>query len=84
MSRATYDRTAANWARVVQAVREAGGEAVTMPVLHLALIGHGYQQLHAERAAALALLEMWERRGVLLPADVAEMRHALGEGEEGR
>lgn len=81
MSRATYERTAADWAKVVDAVRHAGGGGVTVPALDLQLILHGYRQLQAERAAALTLVAEWERKGIVTVDDAATMCRALGAGE---
>lgn len=81
MSRATYERTAVDWAKVVDAVRHAGGGGVTVPALDLQLILHGYRQLQAERAAALTLVAEWERKGVVTVDDAAAMCRALGVGE---
>lgn len=79
MSRLMYDRAAVEWAAVVDAVRKAGGDTVTLPALHLTLIMHGYRQLQQERAAALALVEQGEANGYLDNTHAAAFRHALGE-----
>lgn len=81
MGRATYDQAAVDWAKVVDAVRHAGGGGVTVPALDLQLILHGYRQLQAERAATLTLVAEWERKGVVTAADAAAMCRALGVGE---
>lgn len=81
MSRATYDRIVADWAAVAEAVRKACGEEIVMPARHLELISHGYQQLQTERAAALALVAEWERKGIVSTDNAAEMCRALGVGE---
>lgn len=79
MSRDMYDRTAAEWAAVVDAVRKAGGDTIALPTDHLTLIFHGYEQLQTERAAALALLTQWEQQGLTDTFAGLHMRHALGD-----
>ncbi|MFF3443578.1 hypothetical protein [Streptosporangium sp. NPDC002721] len=78
MGRATFDRSADDWEKVVDAVRYAGGGHVAIPALDLRLILHGYKQMQAERAAALALVGEWERDGVIDPAKAEAMCAALG------
>lgn len=78
MSRATYDQAAVDWAKVVDAVRHAGGGGVTVPALDLQLILHGYRQLQTERAAALEVLGGWHRKALLTTTTVLDMQRALG------
>ncbi|MEV4179890.1 hypothetical protein AB0J28_00405 [Streptosporangium canum] len=78
MSREAYDRAADDWRRVVDAVGRAGGSDVALPALHLQLILHGYTQLQAERAAALEVLGMWHRQGLIDTFPVLHMQRALG------
>jgi len=78
MSRVTYNRTAADWGKVVDAVRHAGGGHITLPTLDLTLILHGYRQLTAEREEALTVLDTWHRQGLIDSAAVLDMQRALG------
>ncbi|MET8334422.1 hypothetical protein [Streptosporangium canum] len=78
MSRESYDRAADDWRRVADAARRAGGSDVALPVGHLQLILHGYEQLQAERAAALEVLGGWHRQGLLDTTAVLGMQRALG------
>lgn len=79
MSRAFYDKTAADWRKAADAVRNAGSDVISLPTLHLVLILHGYEQLQKERAAALAWVESAEQSGYLDNTAAAHARHALGE-----
>lgn len=79
MSRAFYDKTMREWRAAAEAVRQAGGDSITLPVLSLVLIFHGYEQLQKERAAALAWVESAHQSGRLDATEAARARHALGE-----
>lgn len=78
MGRATYDRAASDWEKVVAAVRYAGGGHVAIPALDLRLIFHGYQQLKSEREKALDVLGAWQRQGLIDNLAVLNMQLALG------
>lgn len=79
MSRAFYDQTAAEWKAAAEAVHKAAGDNITLPVLHLTLIFHGYEQYQQERAAALAWVKSAESSGYLDNTAAAHARHALGD-----
>jgi hypothetical protein len=79
MSRAYYDRTAAEWRTAAEAVGKAAGDHITLPVIHLSLIFHGYQQYQRERDAALAWIDATVRAGRLDATAALHGRHALGD-----
>lgn len=79
MSRDFYDRTADEWRAVLDTVRNAAGDCITLPVGHLALIFHGYEQYRQERAKTLAWIESAESSGYLDNTAAAHARHALGD-----
>lgn len=79
MSRDYYDRTADEWRAALDTVRKAAGDCITLPVGHLALIFHGYEQYRQERAKTLAWIESAESSGYLDNTAAAHARHALGE-----
>jgi hypothetical protein len=79
MSRDFYDRTAAEWRAAAEAVHKAAGDNITLPVGHLTLIFHGYQQYQQERAAALAWISRSQQAGHLDETCAAYGRHALGD-----
>jgi len=78
MGRVTYNRTASDWGKVVDAVRHAGGGHITLPALDLSLILDGYRQLTAEREEALTVLDTWQQRGLVDNVAVLDMHRALG------
>jgi hypothetical protein len=79
MSRTFYDKTAAEWRTAAEAVHRAAGDNITLPVLHLTVIFHGYEQYQSERAAALAWIAAAQETGQVDHAAALHIRHALGD-----
>ena len=79
MSRAYYDRVKAEWHAVAEAVHKAAGDTITLPVLHLTLIFHGYEQYQQERANTLAWIEEVEQAGEISVSAALHLRHKLGD-----
>jgi hypothetical protein len=77
-TRRMYDRTAADWRTASDAAGMAGATVVAIPVTQMSVLLFGYEQLKAERQAAIALINgTFEDRGIH-PLVSADLLHALG------
>ncbi|MFI7468207.1 hypothetical protein [Nonomuraea sp. NPDC049646] len=79
MSRDYYNQIAAEWRTALDAVRAAGGSAITLSDSHLTLILLGYEQHQQERANTLTWIANAERDRLIDATAAAYLRHRLGD-----